>query len=272
MCPAMTSRARVLVPCVIAFALSASACTPVPPQIGTLPPSAVSTQSSPPSPTNTVFPGLQTLIAKWATEEAAPTQVPAKPTQTPSPAVVPTGTPVVCSVAHEVRLQESAPVYAAAFSHANQPQRHLVLSDQPALEQWDIEWLSAKAQQDPLFLEPYLAGISAQTLAGFIAANSSPISGIAANLPFPHEALTSTQIDRLLGEDLASGWKRFEAKYPDSMGYWAFSQVGFDCELNQALVFLRHVYGYAGMTGTFYLLTRDTGEWEVEHEFLFSEA
>ena len=219
---------------------------------------------------------MAALIAKWATEEAAPTQMPANPsaTLTPTPTMTdaPADTPLTCPLEDEVRKREAAAVYEVAFSYANQPARSLLISDRPAFHEQDIAWLSEEEREDPRFLEPYLAEISAETMAGFIAANTPPSRSVRPTLPIPHEFLPSSEIDHLLGEDPVSGWSRFDAKYPNSMGYWTVSQVGFDCDLTQALLFLRHVYGYAGMTGTFYLLNKEGGGWVVGDEFLFSEA
>lgn len=270
----LTSRALVVGTMVVG--LIATACTTAPPATETRQPTAHTQESASPRFTSTVSPGMATLIAKWATQEAAPT--PAKPTATtpptvpPPPAVTITVSPVACSLPDELRQEESPAVYGAALSHANKPQEYMLMSDSPAIDEWDLEWLTEEAQKDPQFLEPYLTGISAQTIAGFMAANSHPQIPVLADLQVPHEIIPSKQIDQLLGEDLASGWDRFEAKYPNSTGYWTVSQVGFNCKLDQALVFIRHVYGYAGMTGTFYLLSRQGDRWKVTDEFLFSEA
>lgn len=259
-----------------AIGLAASACSS-PSVPGGIPQPSLEAAESPSIPrTSTLSPGMATLVAKWATEDAAPTLMPAKPSATLSPTidVTETGTITltVCPLTDEARQQESAAVYQSAFSHANQPVRDLLISDRPALREQDIQWLSEQAHEDLLFLEPYLNRITSDTIAGFIAGNTPPPNVSPTAFTFPHRVLSSAEIDQLLGGDPVSGWSRFEARYPNSMGYWAVSQVGFDCNLSQALVFLRHVYGYAGMTGTFYLLHKEKGAWEVTDEFLFSEA
>jgi hypothetical protein len=67
---------------------------------------------------------------------------------------------------------------------------------------------------------------------------------------------------------LQDSWKTFYQKYPDSGGFIKLSRVGFDVNASQALVYVSHYCGGLCASGTYYLLTKEKGEWKVKKENL----
>ncbi len=181
-------------------------------------------------------------------------------------------TPTPCAIPDEVRRQEAGPIYQTAISYAGFGSSQIVVAGTPALDEYDVQLLTQEAAEDPAAFTVPLSGLSIQTLNDFLAEGSQTLDVSDTRLPFPHQLIAENTLDQLFGEDLRAGWDRFEDQYPDAFGYWQLSSVGLDCQYAQALVFIRHVYGYAGMTGTLYLLERDGEEWSVSAEYLLFES
>lgn len=59
------------------------------------------------------------------------------------------------------------------------------------------------------------------------------------------------------------GWDEFYKRYPDSGGYIGFSRVGFNPDINQALVYVENGCGGLCGTGHYVLLSKNEGVWKV---------
>jgi hypothetical protein len=145
------------------------------------------------------------------------------------------------------------------------------VEEAPALRDYDIQYLRQLAAQ-PEGLGRLLPGASGDAVSDFLRVNTPPPTPNELALPFPYTLLTDKALQEMIGDDLESGWERFDRWYPHASGYWSFSAIGLDCQASQALLFVRHVYGYAGMTGTLFLLWKEDGGWTVQSEYLLSEA
>jgi hypothetical protein len=207
-------------------------------------------------------PTRRPALGTTSTQRSVPT-----PTETRLPS-----SPTPCPISDAVRNREAGPIYLAVLIYTGDSGKSLVVAERPALDEFFAQSLNEMAAEDPKAFSGPLAGLSLQTLNDFLAAASQPLDFSTLHLPFEHQLLTDGSLDEIIGDDLVTGWERFDARFPDAQGYWEFSPVGLDCELRQALVFIRHVYGYAGMTGTLYLVARQGEEWAVSDEFLISEA
>lgn len=60
-------------------------------------------------------------------------------------------------------------------------------------------------------------------------------------------------------------WKRWEALFPNAAGYFALSNVGFNADGTQALLYVEHVCGLCGHGG-YILMRKANGRWSVEAE------
>jgi len=64
------------------------------------------------------------------------------------------------------------------------------------------------------------------------------------------------------------GWDAFYQKYPGSGGYTAFSRVGFNATLDQALIYVGNVGGLLMGAGFYYLLEKKDGEWRLMEQIM----
>jgi hypothetical protein len=63
-------------------------------------------------------------------------------------------------------------------------------------------------------------------------------------------------------------WAKFEAKYPEARGFILFSRVGFDADVDQALVSMGFRCGDLCGAGGLYLLVKEDGNWKVQEELI----
>ena len=69
-------------------------------------------------------------------------------------------------------------------------------------------------------------------------------------------------MDVIRSED-TGGWEAFYRKYPNSIGFLTFSRIGFNAEVNQALVYTGRYYGIRKGAGIHVLLSKRDGSWVV---------
>ena len=63
------------------------------------------------------------------------------------------------------------------------------------------------------------------------------------------------------------GWSNFYKKYPDSQGIMTLSRVGFNKDLNQALVYVGNRKGGLSGMGLFILLSKGNGNWIIQDKY-----
>jgi hypothetical protein len=64
----------------------------------------------------------------------------------------------------------------------------------------------------------------------------------------------------------ANFWGEFDERFPNSSGILSFSNVGFNQQYNQALVYVAHSCGGLCGEGDFVLLRKVNGKWEILNE------
>jgi hypothetical protein len=79
--------------------------------------------------------------------------------------------------------------------------------------------------------------------------------------------LTQEEVDELRPLDEASGWELLYEKYPNSYGFVYLSRVGFNADLSQALVYISASHYEWSIEGSYYLMTRNDGRWEVKNSY-----
>jgi len=87
------------------------------------------------------------------------------------------------------------------------------------------------------------------------------------DLGLEYQLMTQEEIDELAPLDEASGWKLFDEKYPNAVGFIYLSRVGFNADLNQALVYYERYYYDQPINGGYLFLTRQDGKWVVEYGY-----
>jgi hypothetical protein len=82
-----------------------------------------------------------------------------------------------------------------------------------------------------------------------------------------YQLLTQEEVDELRPLDEASGWELLYEKYPNSYGFVYLSRVGFNADLSQALVYISASHYEWPIEGSYYLMTRNDGRWEVKNSY-----
>jgi hypothetical protein len=81
-------------------------------------------------------------------------------------------------------------------------------------------------------------------------------------LKLKHVLVEKQAIDKMF-EEGGGWWEEFYKKYPDSGGFISFSRVGFNSDVDQALVYIAHGCGGLCGTGHYVLLEKGVDGWKV---------
>ena len=87
------------------------------------------------------------------------------------------------------------------------------------------------------------------------------------DLGLEYQLLTQEQIDELRPLDEASGWKLFDEKYPNTVGFIYLSRVGFSADLSQALVYFEWSRYEQSILGGYFLMSKQDGLWVIEQAY-----
>lgn len=109
-----------------------------------------------------------------------------------------------------------------------------------------------------------LPNLESETLADFRArvGECLPV-GMDLDVPVKYALITDREQELLFPKGDSEGWKRFYARYPKSSGIIGLSTVGFNREMNQALVVTSRGCGWLCGAGHYVLLTKEGGVWKV---------
>jgi hypothetical protein len=61
-------------------------------------------------------------------------------------------------------------------------------------------------------------------------------------------------------------WASFYERYPNALGYFALSRVGFDEKKTVALVYIANMQDRKWGSGSFYFLVKEEGKWKIKAE------
>jgi hypothetical protein len=78
-----------------------------------------------------------------------------------------------------------------------------------------------------------------------------------------YTVIPDEEVMAVIRSEEAGGWDAFYRKYPNSIGFLTFSRIGFNPELNQALVYTGRYHGVRRGSGMDVLLSKKTGSWVV---------
>jgi hypothetical protein len=130
--------------------------------------------------------------------------------------------------------------------------KNRTVDDHPLMENLDDHWR---------YVARGLSPISQDTIAAYKARNREPRQlEDAFKLPIKNVLVEEKELDRFRRE---GGWEEFYKKYPESGGFISFSQVGFNPERSQALVYFEHWCGGLCGSGLYLLLEKSEGGWKV---------
>jgi hypothetical protein len=92
------------------------------------------------------------------------------------------------------------------------------------------------------------------------------------DLPVKYTLLKKEELDEMFRQDNFSGWKTLLKKYPEATGIIRVSEVGFNLERTQALVYVEHGCGATCGEGGYVLLSKEGEVWKVQKEVMFMAA
>ncbi len=171
-------------------------------------------------------------------------------------APTPTITPTPDAIREEERVYKT-------LVEANYPSDMLVIMDKT---QTDV--LGLASDETYQYVKDSLQHLSADTLSDFITSNESSHSLKASMILGSRYQLFSEQDKQELFQINQSGWDVFYNRYPEAPGIMTLSRVGFNEQMDQALVYLGiQSYWLAG-SGNFYLLNKVDGEWVIDEQVM----
>ena len=89
------------------------------------------------------------------------------------------------------------------------------------------------------------------------------------DIPIKYTLVSAKDVEALFPKgELDRAWTRFYSKYPNSSGLITFSNVGFNAEMNQALVSTGRGCGGLCGEGYYVLLAKEKGVWYVKSKIM----
>jgi len=91
------------------------------------------------------------------------------------------------------------------------------------------------------------------------------------DLRFPYVLASERELREIFHRDtkgyISEGsWRRFYEKYPGAQGIMSLSRVGFNTTKDEALVYVANQSGLLGGSGSFLVLSKRNGRWEIQKE------
>jgi len=197
-----------------------------------------------------------TLQAKTTAELESATNTPiAEPTQTPTPGPIPTDTPA--------REAEVYAVYSALIQIRyidTQKPELIVISDQTGLD-----YFSGELDEHLKSVRQGLPDLTDEVSVDFEAQNKQPqplksLFTISVKDVF----ISKQEIQKTFKRQ--DGWDIFYDKYPNSQGHLHLSGVGFNPQMDMALVYVGNMHYALAGAGYYVLLKKVNGQWTVQDQ------
>ena len=138
-----------------------------------------------------------------------------------------------------------------------------VIKDQTSLDSFNEDELDSIFQR----VSRKLIALQKTTFNDFQGKNKEPQRlDESFNLSIHYVLISKVEEDELLYKS-ADGWAAFYKKYPKSQGIITLSRVGFNPEMNQALVYIGNQSGPKSGAGYYVLLSRENGTWVIKDRY-----
>ncbi len=182
---------------------------------------------------------------------------------------------LLLAVPYSARAQmepEEHTVYRAVLARFIKPEtRRIVLSDSTRTvraDRYDVERLRKWGAPDKVLEEfnQWNAFVTDELLESFNQRNTERIAlPNSLDLPVPVELLSAAEFRALQQGMDQDGWDWLRRRLPGSPGVVSLSRVGFSPEGDRALIWVFLDCGSRCGSGSWVLLHRRDGEWQVEH-------
>ena len=121
------------------------------------------------------------------------------------------------------------------------------------------EWKHAEAFHN--MVKAAMPEAESQTLDNYLLRNTSPEQLKVWNLDIDYALLSKSEFP-----DDDNFWLRFSQRFPNSSSLLSFSNVGFNDQHDQALVYVTRTCGGLCGGGGYVLLKKVNGKWEIQNE------
>jgi hypothetical protein len=122
--------------------------------------------------------------------------------------------------------------------------------------------------QDWKYLRQQFPSISQETINDYVAKSKEAYElKDAFDLKLNHTLVKKGEVEGMFKGGV-NGWEAFYKRFPDSGGLVGVSRVGFNPEMNQALMYVEHGCGGLCGTGHYVLLNKGEGGWKVAKRFM----
>ena len=157
-----------------------------------------------------------------------------------------------------LRREEYAVYSAVIESHldfwAGKPFQCVVIEDHTYLDESLLNWTFSSFE-----------GIEQETMNDFFFKNASPYPlQYLFNLDLPVVLISAAEIATLFRGDPSEGWRNFYTRYPHSQGIMELSRVGFNPDMNQAIVYEGNQEFSLSGSGYVHYLVKVNGEWIIQ--------
>ncbi len=178
-------------------------------------------------------------------------------------ACAPDSTSVPTPAEAELQAEEQA-VYAAVFDEIfGEPRIYVLVAEtSPGIE--GVEGLDSIINS----ILPQMTGLDEETAGSFRVRNEAayPVRPDM-DLGLPYVLLTDAEFDEIFAIN-TSGWDVFYTRYPNSPGMTTVSQVGFNDDYTQALVYVGTMSHWLAGAGYYILLEKSFGAWQVDQQVM----
>lgn len=160
------------------------------------------------------------------------------------------------SIGEAERYAAYSAVLTAMFVHDST--KLLVIEDKTADD------FTAKDEKHWDYIKKGLEPLSQITIDDFTAKNAQPTT-IESKFTLTTKVtlVSKSEVDKLFGQG-GGWWKAFYEKYPGSSGLITFSNVGFNGDGTQALLYVGYSCGGLCGSGHYVLLAKNNGAWKIE--------
>lgn len=179
------------------------------------------------------------------------------------PACTPASTLTPTPLETQPSASEEA-VYRTVFEELYGTPRMYVLAEETSPAMDGVEGLDAVLES----ILPGMIGVEEQTADNFRLRNQQGVPVRPdMDLGLPYVLLTDDEFDEIFNIN-SSGWDIFYTRFPNSPGISTVSQVGFNEQLTQALVYVGTLSHWKAGVGFYLLLEKVEDTWQVAQQVM----
>jgi len=204
-----------------------------------------------------------TVVTLWLDRHRSPERT---PTSVSAPSMIQPAPPP----AHPASRDEEYAVYSALLDGVwispgdGGKIKLLVINDQTSVDDYSPEKVFK------MYKEPLTPALSA-ALRDYNVKNGQPRQLTKSfDIKFDYALVSKREFDAFFkGKNLGEDWESYYRKYPGSPGYISLSRVGFSPGMAQAVVYMEYVCGSLCSNGSYFILSKENGEWRETKKIHF---